>query len=251
MRLAQLINQYFDRLSETDKAALETILSEPEKYAQLSSEQVAAECHISRATLLRILRKVGLTSFSDLKLTLKEEYSGNKEAEADFDTVCEIYHSLVDELNKFSYVPICKRLYESDTIYIYGTGNEQKTLAEEFKRIFLSAGKCVIELFDFGEAEFMKKAFQKTDVFVVISLSGETKAGIEILNSVLPTGIHTLSITRLQNNTISRMCRDNLYVATQTIQSQVSYELVSGFYMLLDMLFLNYLEYIRGAEHED
>lgn len=97
----------------------------------------------------------------------------------------------------------------------------------------------------------MKKAFQKTDVFVVISLSGETKAGIEILNSVLPTGIHTLSITRLQNNTISRMCRDNLYVATQTIQSQVSYELVSGFYMLLDMLFLNYLEYIRGAEHED
>ena len=47
------------------------------------------------------------------------------------------------------------------------------------------------------------------------------------------------------------MCRDNLYVATQTIQSQVSYELVSGFYMLLDMLFLNYLEYIREAEHED
>ena len=251
MRLAQLMNQYYDKLSENDKAVLETILCEPVRFAQLSSEQVAAECHISRATLLRILRKIGLTSFSDLKLTLKEEHSDKKAADVDFDAVCDIYHSLVDELNKFSYVHICKRFYESDTIYVYGTGNEQKTLAEEFKRIFLSAGKCVIELFDYGETEFMKKAFQKTDVFVVISLSGETRAGIEILNAVIPTGIYTISITRLQNNTISRMCRDNLYVATQTIQSQVSYELVSGFYMLLDMLFLNYLEYIREAEHED
>lgn len=250
MKLAQLVNQNYDRLNENDKVTLKTILSCPQEFSHLSCAQTADKCHISRATLLRCLRKLGLTSFSDLKITLKEEGGKQEQGNLDFDAVCDIYHRLIDELNKFSYLQICEMLYESDVIYIYGTGNEQKTLAEEFKRIFLSAGKCVIDLFDFGEIEFMKPEFRKTDVFVVISLSGETKAGIEILNMVLPAGVQTLSITRLQNNTISRMCKANLYVATQTIPSQVSYELVSGFYMLLDMLFLNYMEYVKEAQDE-
>lgn len=251
MKLAQLVNQHYSSLNESDKVTLETILMNQQEFVQLSCEQTAKRCNISRATLLRSLRKVGLTSFSDLKLTLKEDRGSRNEAELDFNEVCDIYHRLIDELNKFSYLHICEMLYKSDVIYIYGTGNEQKTLAEEFKRIFLSAGKCVIDLFDFGEIEFMKTAFRETDVFVIISLSGETREGIEILNMVLPSGIRTLSITRLQNNTISRMCRENLYVATQTVQSQISYELVSGFYMLLDMLFLNYIEYVKEAQDED
>lgn len=251
MKLAQLMNQNYDRLNENDKILLAAILSEPQEFSKLSCAQISERCHISRATLLRALRKLGLTSFSDLKLALKEDGSSGQEIDINFDAVCDIYHRLIDELNEFSYFHICEMFYESDVIYIYGTGNEQKTLAEEFKRIFLSAGKCVVDLFDFGEIDFMKTAFRESDVFVVISLSGETKAGIEILNLVLPTGVRTLSITRLQNNTISRMCEANLYVATQMVQSQMSYELVSGFYMLLDMLFLNYLEYMKEAQDED
>lgn len=250
MKLAHLMNLHYDNLSESERITLKAILSVPQDFVQLSCEETAARCHISRATLLRSLRKIGLTSFSDLKFALKEEREDNKETGLDFDQVCGIYHKVIDELNKSSYRHICKMLYESDTIYIYGTGNEQKTLAREFKRIFLSGGKCVIELFDFGEAEFMKKAFCQTDVFVIISLSGEAQEGIRILKSILPNTVRTLSITRLQNNTISRMCEENLYVATQTVSNQVSYELISGFYMLLDMLFLNYMEYARGKQDE-
>ncbi len=158
---------------------------------------------------------------------------------------------MIDELNKFSYKQICQILYEAETIYIYGTGNEQKTLADEFKRIFLFTGKLVIEVFDYGEMEFVRSNFKKTDLFVIISLSGETKEGIRILNAVIPTGIRLLSITRLQSNTISSLCDYNLYVATQVVESQNFYELISAFYILLDLLFINYLDYVNGVEMDE
>ncbi|MEG0274069.1 MAG: SIS domain-containing protein, partial [Longicatena sp.] len=131
-----------------------------------------------------------------------------------------------------------------------GTGNEQKSIAQEFKRIFLTVGKCVIDLFDYGEIALMKDGFQKDDVFIIISLSGETKEGIEVMKD-MSSHIHTLSITRLQNNTISSMCEMNVYAATQRLDNKqyVSYEMVGVFYALLDMLFMKYLEYKKKMEH--
>ena len=114
------------------------------------------------------------------------------------------------------------------------------------KRIFLSVNKCVIDLFDAGEVEFMKHVFNKTDLFIIISLSGETPEGIDIIKNIHPY-IHTLSMTRLDNNTIATLCEQNLYVATQKLNSYhfAAYEVVGAFYALLDLLFVNYIEYQR------
>lgn len=248
--LEELVNQHRDQLSKSEKEVLDIILSDQKSYAQYTSTELADTCHISRTTLLRICRKIGLMSFSDLKVILKNSSETQaKSQKMDFDYICNIYHNLIDELNKFSYEQICQVLYEAETIYIYGTGNEQKTLADEFKRIFLFTGKLVIEVFDYGEMEFVRKNFKRTDLFVIISLSGETKEGIRILNAVIPTGVRLLSITRLQSNTISGLCDYNLYVATQVVEQQSFYELISAFYILLDLLFLNYLEYVTEVEN--
>lgn len=252
MLLEELVNQHRDELNENDKTVLGLILSNQETFSFYSSTELANACHVSRTTLLRICRKIGLMSFSDLKVILKNSKNSNGQSKKiDFDQVCQVYHNLIDELNKFSYKQICQILYEAETIYIYGTGNEQKTLADEFKRIFLFTGKLVIEVFDYGEMEFVRSNFKKTDLFVIISLSGETKEGIRILNAIIPTGIRLLSITRLQSNTISSLCDYNLYVATQVVESQNFYELISAFYILLDLLFINYLDYVNGVEMDE
>ena len=246
MQIEELMNQYYPQLNENDKTLCQQIVHNKNEYASCSCEQMAALLHISRATLLRLCRKIGLVSFSDLKVLLKSEDSEKKEDTSD---IFDAFHSLLDELRKFSYRRVCEKLYESDTIYIYGTGNEQKTLAEECKRIFLTAGKCVIDLFDYGEISFMKHSFTNRDVFIIISLSGETPEGIRVLQTIQDTGIQTVSITRLANNTISSLCESNLYVATQIIESEgTDYELVSAFYVLLDLLFINYLDYAQEVE---
>lgn len=246
MKLESLVNQNYEKLNENDRVVIKQILIFQREYRNLSCEKIAYECHISRATLLRLCRKIGLNSFSDLKYLLKENQIEPINSVDDFHNVCINYRLLINELQKISFQLICKMIYNAETIYIYGTGNEQKSLAQEVKRIFLSVDKCVIDLFDKGEVELMRESFCKNDLFIIISLSGETKEGIEIAK-LINSHIHTLSLTRLDNNTIATLCEYNLYVATQKLDAlqNTSYEVVGAFYALLDLLYINYIEYKR------
>ena len=118
-------------------------------------------------------------SFAELKYVLKLSDSEVYEnTNLDIEEACQTYHKIIDEIKEHQYKNVCSLIYNAETIYIYGTGNAQKAEAEEFKRIFLSAGKCVIDLFDLGEVQFMQNKFADKDLFVIVSLSGETAEGI-------------------------------------------------------------------------
>lgn len=249
MKIDELVNNNYDKLTQNDNQIFNYIKNNKEACKEITCEQLSEKCHVSRTTLLRFCRKIGLKSFAELKYILKSSDSDSEENQnLDIEEACQTYHKIIDEIREHKYENICELIYNSETIYIYGTGNAQKAEAEEFKRIFLSAGKCVIDLFDLGEVKFMQNKFTEKDIFVIISLSGETVEGIQILKSIESTKIKTLSITRFENNTIARMCIDNLYVSTKMLHGlqNISYEVTAAFYVLLDILFVNYLEFVRG-----
>lgn len=249
MKIEELINRGDPLFSVSDRSIADYMITHRQECQNAGCEELAAACHVSRATLLRFCRKLGLSSFSELKYVLKEVGPGAAPSPSELDLQFQNYHSLIDDMQNRDYREICMALHQAGTIYIYGTGNAQKAEAEELKRIFLSVGKCVIDLFDAGEVALCKSAFQKDDVFLIISLSGETPSGIEILRSIGHTPVKTLSITRWDSNTIARMCAFNLYVGTSTMQGYqtLSYELIGAFYVLLDILYVNYLDLTRGA----
>lgn len=253
MKLEELMNQHYDSLTAGERQIMSGLLLHQREAAALSCEQLAKRYHVSRATLLRLFHKIGLQSFAEFKLFLRDETSDKAEENMALMEISENYHRMIRELQQRDYRAVCQKIREAGTVYIYGTGNAQKAEAEELKRMFLSAGKCVIDLFDLGETVLAGEAFLKGDLFVIISLSGETAAGIEILKAVEHTGIETVSITRWDNNTMARLCRHNLYVGTKTLKGyrNLSYELTAAFYVLLDLLFVNYLEYVREDAHEN
>ena len=131
----------------------------------------------------------------------------------------EIPPYLIDELKKHDYTAVCQMLHQAETIYLYGSGNEQKAIVEEFKRIFLILRKCCVCLFDFGEVEFTRHRFAKHDLFVAISLSGEGLETLRVVRCAQAGGIKTLSVTRWENNSLARMCQESLYVGTRTVQT--------------------------------
>ena len=112
--------------------------------------------------------------------------------------------------------------------------------------------KYCVDLFDFGETEFARERFRKNDLFIAISLSGESPEAIRVLRCVQGAEIRTLSLTRWANNTLAAMCQENLYVGTKTVYqgASQSYEMVAAFYILLDILSVRYLEY-RAQNEED
>lgn len=245
MKLETLMNTHYDSLQKNDRDILVKIIQNQDDFKSYTCEQIAQECHVSRATLLRVCRKIGLHSFSELKYILNT-LETKKESHMDFNEVCNQYRAILQELKKIPFTNICRMIDEANTIYIYGTGNEQKSIAQEMKRIFLSIGKCVIDLFDEGEIDFTIPHFDANDVCIVISLSGESATGIQIVKKIR-NHIQTISMTRLENNTISSLCHENLYASTKKVEGvqTSSYELVGVFYALLDLLFIHFLNYKR------
>lgn len=248
MKMDELINNNYDKLTQNEHQIFNYIINNQQECREMTCEQIADKCHVSRTTLLRFCRKLNLNSFAELKYVLKSVDSKVYEnTNLDIEEASKTYHKIIDEIKEHEYINVCSLIYNAETIYIYGTGNAQKAEAEEFKRIFLSTGKCVIDLFDLGEVQLVQNKFTDKDLFVIISLSGETTEGIQILKTIESSKINTVSITRFENNTISRICKDNIYVSTKMLHGlqNLSYEMTAAFYVLLDILFVNYLEYIR------
>lgn len=255
MNLEELVNQKYDLLTANDREILAAVFRDKQLVKEMNSMQLSSFLHISRTTLVRMMKKLDIDSYAEFKLLLNRRQEEQAMHFYDLEDILQEYHVMIDELKKHSYKKICETIYRADTIYLYGTGNEQKTIAEEFKRIFLTFGKYCVDLFDEGEVKFARERFKDHDVFIAISLSGENADAVDVIRIVQELGIRTISLTRWANNTLARMCQENLYVGTKTISqtSGQSYEMVATFYILLDILSVRYLEYVqeyRRGEHE-
>lgn len=252
MNLEELVNQKYDRLSANDREMLASIFREKQTVKEMNSVQLSSFLHVSRTTFVRLMKKLDIDSYAEFKLLLSEKALEPDIPFFNLQGVLEDYHRMIDELKKHDYEKICRIIHQANTIYLYGSGNEQKTIAEEFKRIFLTLGKCCVDLFDLGEVRFARERFQEHDLFLAISLSGENAEALQVVRAVQEAGIQTLSLTRWANNSLARMCQENLYVGTRTVSHAAghSYEMVASFYILLDILSVRYLEYADARRKE-
>ena len=249
MRLEALINKNYDLLTANDREIVNTIFREKKSVRDMNSTQLSSFLNISRTTLVRFMKKLGIATFAEFRLLLEEEQTDRNNMSFGMSDVLDHYHAVIDDLKKHDYSQVCRMIAGADTIYLYGSGNEQKAVAEEFKRIFLIFGKYCVDLFDFGEVEFARERFKESDLFVAISLSGESSEAIRVMRCVQGADIQTLSLTRWANNSLARMCQENLYVGTRTVYQteRESYEMVAAFYILLDILTVRYMEYTARA----
>lgn len=252
MNLEEIVNQKYDVLTANDREMLNSIFINRKQVNEMNSTELASFLHVSRTTLVRLMKKLDIDTYTEFKLLLIRKEESRTSSAFNLQDIEKEYYLMIDELKKHSYENVCRAIYQAETIYLYGTGNEQKTIGEEFKRIFLTMGKCCVDLFDLGEIQFARERFREDDLFFAISLSGENRDAVEAVRSAQRAGVKTLSLTRWENNTLARVCQENLYVGTRTVShtSGQSYEMVAMFYILLDILSVRYLEYVEKFGEE-
>lgn len=249
MGFEELVNQNYDSLTANDREIITAIFRDKQKILEMNSTQLSSFLHISRTTFVRLMKKLGIDTYAEFKIQLGRRKEALPDI-CDLEDVIREYHVMIEELKKSQYEKICRMIHAARTIYLYGTGNEQKTIAEEFKRIFLTFGKCCVDLYDEGEVEFARERFLDNDLFVAISLSGENQEAVRVVRAVQEVMVPVISLTRWANNTLARMCQENLYVGTKTVSPAAghSYEMVAAFYILLDILSVRYLEFMHRHE---
>lgn len=248
MDFEKRIDENYSYLTATDRLMVQEIRQNKELVRNMNSTQLARHLGVSRTTLVRMLKKLGISTYAEFQLLLKQRAGETEHKKLDMQRIIDDYHEMIKELQNYDYSKICERIYEADTIYLYGTGNEQKAIVDEFKRIFMIMGKWCVDLFDLGEIEFAQTEFAEKDLFVAVSLSGENQSILRAVHLAQERKIHTLSITRWNNNALARLAEYNLYVGTRVVykgQDQ-SYEMIAAFYMLLDILSVRYLEFVNS-----
>ena len=246
MKLQELINKYYYKLNETDFCIWEYISNNKKECKDLTINQLAYKCNVSRTTILRFAQKISLKGYSELKLYLKLENQDIKESKSKIEMVCNTYYDVIKSIKEKDCTDIFKEFDLARNIYIYGVGMVQSSIKNEFKRIFLTSGKTFYDLSGYKEAEICLNIANSEDLFIIISVSGENEFIIDFAYKLNIRNIPILSITKLKENTLSKISNYNLYISSVTLPNhlhELSYNSVRSYFILIEILFLKYIEY--------
>lgn len=253
MQLDELINQYSNHLSENDLYIWNYIEKHKKQCENMTIEQLAEKCCVSRTTILRFTKKLSLKGFGEFKVLLKMSNKNEHNQTSKAVRVCMSYENMLQEMIPQDFREIAEQIYQAKKILVYGTGMVQRTVAKELKRLFYFGHK---NFFDFGgvaECEAVLNNLEGDELLFIISLSGEGEDTLEFVRNIKIKNIPIISITKQKKNQLASLSDYNLYISTTNVEQNVygeSYESITSYFILSEMLFLRYLEYLEERSEE-
>lgn len=245
MKLDALINEYYDSLNENDRYIWKRINRNKDQCARMTVNELAQFCNVSRTTILRFARKLGLEGFSELKIILKWETQEEKRVEENItEIIADGYIHAINELQKKDFSSICQILYESSRLFIYGSGDIQTEAAKHLKQNFLSCGDCVYDLDTNQIHDEFFEIVMPTDVVILLSLDGESENVVNAAKRLNFLGVKVISISKLKNSTLARISTENIYFTTSIVNlknlSGKTYESTAMLFVIVELLFVKY-----------
>lgn len=250
MRIDDLVNLHYDKLNQNDLYIWKYVSGNRKECSGLTIDELASRCNVSRTTILRFAQKLSLKGYSELKVYLKWE---NKENKPDIDiieNVCNVLRNGIDEMQKTNYDKICKMIYESKRVFIYGTGFFQSLVAQELKRVFLSGKKCFSIINGVKEIDLVLDTLTPEDLVIVISYSGESSQVKSFAKQLLIKNVPFISMTQFKTNDLARLSNESIYINTKVINigEDMQYNLTNLFFIFVELLFLKYVSYKNVIE---
>ncbi|MBT9776433.1 SIS domain-containing protein [Clostridium sp. MCC353] len=248
MRFEELMNRYYQTFSENEKYVCRYIVEHKKDCCKKSIDEFAKECHVSKTMLVRFAKKLSLPGFGELKAMIRLE---TEEQMAVQDRLLEdvtgSYHKMIDDFYKRDLTGLFEKIRAAGRILIYGSGSAQSHVASEFKRIFLPANKPMFHIYGHDMVTALCKSAKHDDLVVIISLTGEEKSILALAEYLRLKQIPSVSITRMQNNSLAYLCGENLYIHSIRIPMEygIDYEIVTPYFILIELLFLRYQIFIN------
>ena len=246
MQLDELVNEHYRRLNENDLYIWNYISSHRKECEKLAIDQLAFKCNVSRTTILRFAQKISLKGYGELKVLLKLDNQKSKEELGDVDAICRSYQSVADHIRQMDCTEIFQKMDSSRNIYVYGVGMVQIAIKKELRRIFMSAGIIIYNLSGYDESEEILDVVSNQDLFIMISISGENKHILELTKKLKVLDVPILSLTRLQDNSLSHFSDYNLYIEDTRCSGafiDLEYESLTTYFILIEILYLKYMQY--------
>lgn len=247
MTLEELINDNYDKLNENDFYIWQYIDHHKQDCQKMSIQQLAKECNVSHSTILRFTKKIGLDGYSELKYHLKQEI--NQTNKFDYQTLDDVTNELrdtVDMMKNRDIDHILELIKNAQHIYIYGTGDVQRHAAKELKREFIYCKKIIYVIEGETEIDNALRYVTKDDIFILISFSGDNEIVVTLAKALKRLKIPTIGIGIDKKNFLMQNIDEYIGFHTSMFQTgffHKDYCCNAHYFLIMNMLFLRYLEY--------
>lgn len=252
MNLDELINSNYKSLNFNDMHIWKCISKNKRDYSNLTIEELAIKCNVSKTTILRFIQKLSLRGYEELKLYLNYE---DNEIECDLDEnnklICNVLDYNIGGIKEKDFKSACKMIYKAKKVFIYGTSNIPKYVVKEMNRMFILYYKNVSILEPFYKSNISLNNISDDDLVILISLSGESEEIIKLAKELNKNKIKILSITKYSNNRLAKLSNEHLYTTECiSINKSFEYETTSEFFVLAEVLFVKYRNYNKNVFKE-
>lgn len=185
------------------------IMKNTEKVIYMRIRELASEAHVSTTTILRFCKKFNCNGYSEFKVKLKMylEKSNNKKINNDQSIIIDFFKKLnTDELDE-KMEAVCDLIDDYSNLVFLGSGTSG-ILCKYAARYFSSLGKFATYIDDpYFPTNY--KTYENC-VIIVLSVSGETQAIINLINNFKKENCPIISITNSENCTVSKISDLNI-----------------------------------------
>ena len=254
MLLTERINTHLRELSDTDMCIWRYIESHRTTASRCSIHELARMCAVSSASIVRFAQKLGFDGFGEMKAVLKMEAARPAAPQSDVrGALSGFYDQTWRALMHRDYTRASRLIHEAHRIFAYASGYVQTNVMQEMKRLFVYDNIFIYEIAGREEFYSVYQAAGADDLFIFISLSGESERVVEFADRLALKGVPVLSITEMRHNTLAARSTENLYAMSAEIglpenNARLHFKSMLAYFLLLEIWYVNYRLYVQERD---
>ncbi len=241
MTLNERIDQEQSKFNDTDNSIIEYIQKKRIEIQHTPIQKVAEDLFISPNAIMRVAKKLGYSGFSELKFSLQIEMEGeakniNTVGNRVLDSVPENIIKTIDVIDDSVMQKMLSTMASTNNILFAGIG-DSVYFCEVFGRYLRCLNKHVEYYQQIHDTEYASKHYQKGDLIVIISASGEPKRLVDLAKEAKRKGTTVFCITHFGKNPLSELCDEQLcFWGTRKVINGYNVTDRSGLMLLIRMI---------------
>lgn len=164
----------------------------------MNISRLSSECSISTASIVRTMKKLGFSGYSEFKFLLKGQNPGNMPTEGSnlIELLEKDIQATMKLMKQVDLNPILTLLYNAKRIYGFGTGFRQQNALQDFAHNMVSCDKSIFLIPAKQELDTQISFMKQGDIILIASYSGDIKDYVESIHTLKLLDIPIISITK-------------------------------------------------------
>ncbi len=191
------------KLTNKEREAYQFLNTHQQLISYMSLRDIAKQTHISTATILRLITKMGYKSFQEYKFSLKEDES--VDLSYDLTEIIKALKHLEDDYYEEKLYEIAGLLKETNAVIFHGIGGSAPIAAYGARKLAETG------LFSFSSSDpfFINASMLKQRADIFLSISGNTKEILDLATLVSKdkeSGQFSIAITANLSSELAKLC---------------------------------------------